>query len=149
MWILSSYGWTSFVWISLTWVFHVAECLVVVFIFLLISVPYGHMVAFHFGFHFSGTQIAVLFTPLYNLVVSRNYLPPLFSIFLSKQITVGFFLIIRVSPSGVTWKHFGISRVMLNAFLCRPGITEISDNVTQWSFLSRFCLSCQSPRFSW
>ena len=61
----------------------------------------------------------------------KNPSSPLFVIFSSKRISVQFVLSIRAFPSDITWKLLWSARVTLSKFSFRPGITSISDNVTQ------------------
>ena len=49
----------------------------------------------------------------------------------------GEILIIKISPSEVTWKPFCSGCVMLNIFACSPVITTVFDNVMRWIFSSR------------
>ena len=98
------------------------------------SIPYRCTAAFNSGFLLLVVHIAAPFVLLYNLVVKRNPLPPLFVIFLPKRILVRLFFIIKASPSYVTWKPFCCAYVTINKCVCRSGITVVPYNAARYIF---------------
>ena len=145
--LLSARRWPIFLWRSLIWIYHIFGSLVVFLSCLLVDVPSGSMSAFPSCIFFLGSKMVALFWFVYILVVKIKLLLLVLAIFSSKIITVKN-LKNKVLSYGFAWKPLCSSRVMLNRFYCRLGITTISVNMILCSFPSQFCYTCKSPRLS-
>ena len=123
--ILSSPGWSRFSWSLLTWILPVASFVIVLCSCLFTAIPYS--------FCITGTKIEASFGFFYIFLVSRNTLPPVFAVLLSKLISVKFFLWVSSLRYDITCKTFCSACVRLNIFyvvlVLRPYHTMSRDGV--------------------
>lgn len=114
--IVSSHGWSIFLWIFLSCMCSVTDFLVILFSCFLKCLSSVSMSAFHCGFCFSGSILAVLHGLLQSLGVKIKPLLLMFIIFFSKLILIAFFLNISDYQYDITWGRFFIACVMINIF---------------------------------